>query len=74
MSHEYPPKYDINAVTLTKDDWQYIEYAVATRIRTASARKGEPDNSTAFKDHASRIQSFLQKMAFSEHPPITRST
>jgi hypothetical protein len=49
---------------LSKEDWQFIEYAVAKRFRDAGSKKGEPPNSKEFKDQEARIMDFLFKKAF----------
>lgn len=49
---------------LSTEDWQYILYAVQTRINKAAPRKGEPPASAAFSAQADRITSALFPLAY----------
>lgn len=49
---------------LSTEDWQYILYAVQTRINKAAPRKGEPPASADFSAQADRIFFALYPLAY----------
>lgn len=49
---------------LSKEDWQYIAFAVQDRFNRAKPRKGEPDVSTDFKEQEERIMTHLLALAY----------
>ena len=54
--------------TLTQDDWQYITFAVQTRINAAKPKPGEPSMSKAFKEQTDRIMAALMRKAYPMTP------
>jgi hypothetical protein len=60
-SAEYLAKLE---AALTKDDWEYIHYAVQTRIARAMPKKGEPAGSREFEEQSARIMAYLIEKAY----------
>lgn len=60
------PRQERLMALLTKDDWQYIHYAVQQRIAKAKPQPGEPrtKHSPVFGELEKRVMYFLQAMAY----------
>jgi hypothetical protein len=52
------------AQCLTKEDWQYIEYAVRERFNRARPKPSEGQPSKEFLEQEKRITDFLFRKAF----------